>query len=95
MPDDLDSALTALASGLLVGIPTETVYGVAADPFSAEAVKKLLMAKVRPEDRPLPLLVADVAGAVGVARLDARALAIRWPREARHWPNSSACRSWP
>ena len=82
MRDDLDSALTALHSGLLIGIPTETVYGVAADPFSAGAVERLYAVKVRSEDRPIPILVADAAAAVGVARIDSRAM----EAAERYWP---------
>ncbi len=82
MAPDLGSALSALSSGLLVGVPTETVYGVAADPFSADAVDALFAVKGRPEGRPIPILVADVAAVGAVARLDQRAL----EAAERHWP---------
>ncbi len=50
-----------LAEGGLVVHPTDTVYGLAADPFQAPAVEKLYAAKARPRDQPVSMSVADVA----------------------------------
>ena len=50
----------AIARGELVVIPTDTVYGVAADAFSADAVKRLLDAKGRDRTAPPPVLVPGV-----------------------------------
>jgi tRNA threonylcarbamoyl adenosine modification protein (Sua5/YciO/YrdC/YwlC family) len=58
----LDGAARAIRDGLLVVLPTDTVYGVAADAFAPEAVRRLLEAKGRGEDRPSPVLVADPSG---------------------------------
>ena len=55
----IDRAACALTQGLLVILPTETVYGIAADPRVDGAVEKLYPAKGRPEGKPLPILVAD------------------------------------
>ncbi len=82
MNPELQAALDALSSGLLVGVPTETVYGIAADPFSAEAVDGLFCLKGRPEDRPLPILAADAKAVAGVARFDERA----YEAAERYWP---------
>jgi len=49
-----------LGVGGLVVHPTDTVYGLAADPFQAGAVEKLYAAKSRPRDLPVSMSVADV-----------------------------------
>ena len=53
--------VSALKEGQLVILPTETVYGLAADPALPGAVEKIYEAKGRPDDKPLPLLAADAA----------------------------------
>ena len=53
MKIDLGKAVNLLISGEVVAIPTETVYGLAADTFNAEAVKKIFRLKGRPADNPL------------------------------------------
>lgn len=54
-------ARAALARDEVIVIPTDTVYGVAANAFSAAAVSRLLEAKGRTRQSPPPVLVADVA----------------------------------
>ena len=53
----LDAAQEALADGALVVLPTDTVYGLAADAFSPEAVQRLLDAKGRTRQMPPPVLI--------------------------------------
>ncbi|MFU8945749.1 L-threonylcarbamoyladenylate synthase [Mycetocola zhadangensis] len=53
-------ARTALRRGELVVIPTDTVYGIAADAFSPKAVQRLLDAKGRTRQSPPPVLVPTV-----------------------------------
>ncbi|WP_198552363.1 Sua5/YciO/YrdC/YwlC family protein [Macromonas nakdongensis] len=53
-------AARRLRAGQLVGLPTETVYGLAADADQAEAVARIFAAKSRPSDHPL---IVHVAGA--------------------------------
>ena len=60
----LTEAIAALRRGELVIVPTETVYGLAADERNPAAMKKLFEAKGRPTDKPVALL------AVGVAELE-------------------------
>ncbi len=60
-------AVAALQRGDLVVLPTDTVYGVAADAFSPAAVEKLLAAKGRGRDMPVPVLVGEVRGLHGLA----------------------------
>ncbi|GAA1689947.1 hypothetical protein GCM10009808_03640 [Microbacterium sediminicola] len=54
-------ARQAIARGALVVIPTDTVYGVAADAFNSIAVQRLLDAKGRTRQSPPPVLVAGVS----------------------------------
>ncbi len=75
-------ALTALRAGDLVIMPTETVYGLAADARDARAVAKIFAAKGRPRFNPLIAHVADVSAAVALADMDSRALRLAeafWP----------------
>lgn len=50
---EIDRAVALLRAGELVGMPTETVYGLAADAANPEAVAKIFAAKGRPADHPL------------------------------------------
>lgn len=52
-PDAIARAVDLLLAGNLVGLPTETVYGLAADANNPEAVAKIFAAKGRPADHPL------------------------------------------
>ena len=54
-------ARQAIARGELIVLPTDTVYGVAADAFTPAAVQRLLEAKGRGRDQPPPVLVAGQA----------------------------------
>ncbi|MEE4203962.1 MAG: L-threonylcarbamoyladenylate synthase [Halieaceae bacterium] len=53
MTPDIEKAIAALNAGELVAIPTETVYGLAADASSPTAVRKIFALKGRPPSRPL------------------------------------------
>ena len=78
----MDGALAALAAGELAILPTETVYGLAADAGDPLAVAKIFEAKGRPRFNPLIAHVADLAHARPLARLDARAVRLAqafWP----------------
>jgi tRNA threonylcarbamoyl adenosine modification protein (Sua5/YciO/YrdC/YwlC family) len=77
-----DAAIAALERGELVGLPTDTVYGVAADPSRREAVEALFAAKGRPGVKPIPILCADVAQARTIGVLGDEVAAIA----ERHWP---------
>ncbi len=59
-PEAIEQAVRALERGELVVVPTETVYGLAADPERAGALDRIYAAKGRPEDKPIPRLAADV-----------------------------------
>ncbi len=54
-------AVKHLKSGGIIAIPTDTVYGLAADPFNADAVQRLYTIKGRPDGKPIPLVLSSVA----------------------------------
>lgn len=56
----ISEASKLLIAGEVVGIPTETVYGLAADATNEEAVRKIFIAKGRPQDNPLIVHIADI-----------------------------------
>lgn len=70
---DLEHILSTLRFGRLVVYPTETVYGLGADPFDETAVKRVFLAKRRPFDMPLSIAVSDISVAEHVAELDENA----------------------
>ena len=79
----IDRAVAVLRAEGLVAIPTETVYGLAADALSGPAVEKIFRAKRRPATNPLIVHVADLAMA--------RGLTAGWPLAAEQiathlWP---------
>ena len=74
--------MRALATGHLVLLPTETVYGLGADAANPSAVAAIFDAKGRPRFNPLIAHVADLQTAARIAVLDERALALAkafWP----------------
>jgi L-threonylcarbamoyladenylate synthase len=75
-------AAAALKAGELVILPTETVYGLAADAADPHAVAKVYEAKGRPSFNPLIAHVLDLDTARRIARFDTRA---EWLAE-RFWP---------
>lgn len=81
-PAQIAKAAAALRGGGLVILPTETVYGLAADAANARAVAAVYAAKGRPSFNPLIAHVADVAMARKIARFEERAERLA----ARFWP---------
>ncbi|HEY8742007.1 MAG TPA: L-threonylcarbamoyladenylate synthase [Chloroflexota bacterium] len=87
LPDaaSVAAAVAALSAGDLVILPTDTVYGIAADAGNAEAVARLFRAKNRPPDKAILLLATSTEQAATVADLAsplAQQLAARW------WPGA-------
>ena len=62
-PDAIDAAARLIHAGQPVAVPTETVYGLAADARNGAAVARIYAAKGRPAFNPLIVHVADVAAA--------------------------------
>jgi L-threonylcarbamoyladenylate synthase len=79
----LDEAVRAIHAGGVVAVPTETLYGLAVDPFRAESVERVFAVKGRVAGRALPLIASDpdqVRERFGALPALARHLALRfWP----------------
>ena len=65
----VDAAVAALRRGDLVVLPTDTVYGIAADAFSPPAIGRLLEAKGRSRSMPVPVLVGAWRTIDGLAEM--------------------------
>jgi len=78
---NLDPALHALRAGLIIGVPTDTVYGIAADPLNEAAMVGLFAVKGRADDKPIPVLGAslDDLRAVAVIEGVAEGAGVHWP----------------
>jgi tRNA threonylcarbamoyl adenosine modification protein (Sua5/YciO/YrdC/YwlC family) len=63
----LDSATRLILAGKAVVVPTDTLYGLAADPFNLAAVNEVNRIKRRTVERPLPLLVDSVDQAADIS----------------------------
>lgn len=61
--NELEKAADLIRNGEIVGIPTETVYGLGADASNEEAVRRVFEAKGRPADNPLIVHLADFSQA--------------------------------
>jgi L-threonylcarbamoyladenylate synthase len=75
-------AIALLRAGRIVAVPTDTVYGIAADLALPDAIQRLFAAKGRPPEKAVALLLADAAQAavLGIVGPAARVLADRfWP----------------
>ena len=81
--NDIAKAVTALASGKLCAIPTETVYGLAANALDESAVARVFAAKERPADHPL---IVHVASASDVSE---------WITELPQWAIDLTNAVWP
>lgn len=80
---DISKAAALLKQGKLVAIPTETVYGLAANALDVDAVTKIFLAKNRPYFDPLIVHVRDVSSTVEYAeKIPAKALELM----KRFWP---------
>ncbi|CAN5895826.1 L-threonylcarbamoyladenylate synthase [soil metagenome] len=83
MSGDVESAAAAIANGLVVGVPTDTVYGLAVDPWNEDSVEALFTMKGRPRDKPVGLLAANLGEVMEIAHLGP-ALSLA----ERHWPGA-------
>lgn len=82
MKVDLETARAALLAGRAVVIPTDTVYGIAVVPSLPGAVQRVFDMKVRPLDKPMPVLGADLGSLRSVAAFEPRAEDLA----GRFWP---------
>lgn len=84
-PQVVQYAAGLITRGKVVGVPTDTFYGLAADPLNLAAVEQIYRAKGRPELKPLPILVNSIEQALGLAR-DLPAEFLRLAK--RFWPGA-------
>ena len=80
--ETIEEAARLILAGQPVAVPTETVYGLAADATNAEAVARIYEAKGRPSFNPLIVHVPDLAAAERIGEFDAQARALA----EEHWP---------
>jgi L-threonylcarbamoyladenylate synthase len=82
-PNDVDQAAELLLRGGIIGLPTDTVYGLAAHPEHPSAIERLFAVKERPVDKAIPILIADLTQLEAVTRdasTEGRKLAEKfWP----------------
>ena len=86
-PDSIAVCADAIRAGELMGLPTETVYGLGADADNATAVAKVFAAKGRPADHPLIVHVASFDGGMGgVAHFAQQVPAFAQQLMSAFWP---------
>jgi L-threonylcarbamoyladenylate synthase len=78
----LEQILSFLRTGGVIAFPTDTAYGLGADPFNDRAVRRIFEIKGRPDSKPILLLVNSIAMAQSVADVSDRALMLA----ERFWP---------
>ena len=59
LKNNIGDAINAVKEGKIIGIPTETVYGIGVDPYSQSAVDKIFELKERSLDKPLSVLISS------------------------------------
>jgi len=79
-----EEVLASLRAGLVVAVPTDTVYGLAVDPRAPGATGELFRLKGRPDTLALPVLVGDIGEAWELGMPDGRAIALA----DRYWPGA-------
>lgn len=80
----IEGAVAAIRRGEVVGLPTDTVYGIGADPMSEAAVTRLFELKGRPDHKPIGLLVGSLQQAEGIGEISGVAADLA----AAHWPGA-------
>jgi tRNA threonylcarbamoyl adenosine modification protein (Sua5/YciO/YrdC/YwlC family) len=78
----IEAAIEAILDGQVIGLPTDTVYGIGVDPFNLDAVARLFELKGRPDHKPIGVLVGTVEQAAEIGQIsgDAERLASQfWP----------------
>jgi L-threonylcarbamoyladenylate synthase len=82
-PRAVERAVRLLRAGQVVAFPTDTVYGVGADALNEDAVGRLYDVKDRPADKAIPVLIADIADLVRIAR---QVPPVAWQLAECFWP---------
>ncbi len=81
-PESIAAAARLIIAGEPVAVPTETVYGLAADATNAEAIARIYKAKGRPSFNPLIVHVRDLAAAQEIGEFSNEAMELA----GEHWP---------
>lgn len=82
-PEAIDRAVSEISKGRIIGVPTDGLYSIVADPFNLHAVGRVFSAKGREVARSLPLAISDVLMAEDLAK----DLSSHFYMLARHfWP---------
>lgn len=84
MANSVQTAILKLRQGQVVGLPTETVYGLGVDGTNPQAIERLRQLKGREAGKPFQVMVANVQEAEKLAFFDARARDLA----ARYWPGA-------
>lgn len=85
LQEQLQAAIAVLRNGGVVAVPTDTLYGLAADFTSASAVRRVIEIKGRPEEMGMPLLLSDAAD-LSLVAIDLPKAA--WTLAHRFWPGA-------
>lgn len=85
--EEQEELLAVVIRRKLVVLPTDTVYGIGADPFSRKAVSRLLQAKGRDQTMPPPILGGNPMALLGLAHFD--------NERQEHFVRRLAARFWP
>lgn len=80
----IERAAEAIDRGEVVGVPTDTVYGIGADPFNPDAVARLFELKGRPDHKPIGVLAATFEQAMEIADIQGPGADLA----RRHWPGA-------
>jgi len=85
---EIQTALGVLQNGGIVAFPTDTVYGLGALAFNNDAIQSIYMAKDRPIEKAIPILIGDLSDLEKIAD-DIPDMALRFA--ARFWPGPLTC----
>ncbi len=81
---DVAAAARAIKRGEIVGVPTDTVYGIAADLYDEAALERLYELKGRDDGKPIAILVASLEQGLSLGAMSDRALELA----DRYWPGA-------
>ncbi len=81
---DVAAAARAIKRGEIIGVPTDTVYGIAADLYDEAALERLYELKGRDDGKPIAILVASLEQGLSLGAMSDRALELA----DRHWPGA-------
>ena len=84
--ENIKSCAEKIKRGELVGIPTETVYGLAASALNPEAIKKIFTYKGRPHSDPIIIHVSSVKMSMDLISIDSNTLTLYEYLAESYWP---------